>query len=42
MFAPIMDVQSLHGIGPRVADHPINALPMHPIPSYEDIRRKAP
>jgi peptide/nickel transport system substrate-binding protein len=42
MFAPIFDFRALHGIGPRVADHTINAIPMHPFPSYEDIRLKAP
>ena len=41
MFAPIFDFRALHGIGPRVADHTINAIPMHPFPSYEDIRLKA-
>jgi len=42
MFAPIFDFRALHGIGPRVADHTINAIPMHPFPSYEDIRLKTP
>jgi len=42
MFAPIFDFRALHGIGPRVADHTINAIPMHPFPSYEDLRLKAP
>ena len=40
MFAPIMDFRALHGVGPRVAEHTINAIPMHPIPSYEDMRLK--
>jgi len=38
--APIMDFRALHGIGPRAANHTINAIPMHPFPSYEDIRLK--
>lgn len=40
MFAPIMDFRALMGIGPRVAEHTINAIPAHPFPSYEDIRLK--
>jgi peptide/nickel transport system substrate-binding protein len=42
MFAPIMDFRALHGIGPRVADHTINAIPMYPFPAYEDLQLKAP
>jgi hypothetical protein len=42
MFAPIFDFRALHGIGPRVADHTINVISMHPFPSYEDIQLKAP
>lgn len=38
MFAPIMDLRALMGVGPRVADHTINAIPMVFYPSYEDIR----
>jgi hypothetical protein len=40
MFAPIYDFRALHGVGPRVAEHTINAIPMHPFPSYEDMRLK--
>jgi peptide/nickel transport system substrate-binding protein len=40
MFAPIMDLRALMGVGPRVADHTINSLPMIPFPSYEDVRLK--
>jgi len=40
MFAPIYDFRALHGIGPRVAEHTINVIPMHPFPSYEDVRLK--
>jgi peptide/nickel transport system substrate-binding protein len=41
MFAPIMDLRGLMGIGPRVAEHTINSVPMSPFPSYEDVRLKA-
>jgi len=37
MFAPIFNFRGLHGVGPRVAEHTINAIPMHPFPSYEDV-----
>jgi peptide/nickel transport system substrate-binding protein len=40
MFAPIMDFRALMGIGPRVAEHTINSIPVHPFPAYEDIRLK--
>jgi peptide/nickel transport system substrate-binding protein len=42
MFAPIYDFRALHGVGPAVAEHTINAIPMHPFPSYEDIRLRRP
>jgi peptide/nickel transport system substrate-binding protein len=40
MFAPIMDLRGLFGIGPRVADHTINSIPMIPILSHPDVRLK--
>ena len=40
MFAPIMDLRGLFGIGPRVADHTINSIPMIPTPSHADVRLK--
>jgi len=40
MFAPIMDLRALMGVGPRVAEHTINSLPMVPFPSWEDMRLK--
>ncbi len=40
MFAPIMDFRALIGVGPKVAEHAIHALPMHPFPALEDIRLK--
>jgi peptide/nickel transport system substrate-binding protein len=41
MFAPIMDLRGLTGVGPRVAEHTINSIPLHPYPALEDIRLKA-
>jgi peptide/nickel transport system substrate-binding protein len=42
MYAPIMDLRGLIGIGPRIADHTINAMPMYAFPSYEDVKLRAP
>jgi len=42
MFAPIMDLRALMGVGPRVVEHTINSVPMSPFPSYEDMRLKTP
>ncbi len=42
MFAPLMDLRGLIGVGPRVAEHTINSIPMYPFPSYEDMRLKSP
>ena len=42
MFAPIFDFRALHGIGPRVAEHTINAIPLYLFPAYEDLQLKAP
>jgi peptide/nickel transport system substrate-binding protein len=42
MFAPLLDFRALHGIGPRVAEHTINAIPLYPFPVYEDLQLKAP
>jgi peptide/nickel transport system substrate-binding protein len=42
MFAPLMDLRALQGIGPRLADHTINSIPMYPWPSNEDMRLKNP
>jgi peptide/nickel transport system substrate-binding protein len=38
MFAPVMDLRGLVGVGPRVAEHTINSIPLHPYPALEDIR----
>jgi peptide/nickel transport system substrate-binding protein len=42
MFAPIMDLRALMGVGYRVADHTINSLPLIPFPSWEDMKLKGP
>jgi peptide/nickel transport system substrate-binding protein len=42
MFAPLMDFRALMGIGPKMADHTINLVPMSAFPSYEDMRLKTP
>jgi peptide/nickel transport system substrate-binding protein len=42
MFGPIMDLRGLTGVGPRVAEHTINSIPLHPGPAFEDIRLKEP
>jgi peptide/nickel transport system substrate-binding protein len=40
MFAPIMDLRTLNGIGPRVTKHTITDVWMSPFPSYEDMEIK--
>jgi peptide/nickel transport system substrate-binding protein len=40
MFAPVWSTRVLIGVGPRVADHTINLVPMSIWPSYEDLRLK--
>jgi peptide/nickel transport system substrate-binding protein len=40
MFAPVMDLRTLNGIGPRIARHTITDVWMSPFPSYEDIELK--
>jgi ABC-type transport system substrate-binding protein len=42
MFAPIMHLRGLKGVGPRVAEHTINSIPLHPVPAFEDMRLKEP
>jgi hypothetical protein len=29
-------------MGPRLADHTMNVIPLYPFPTYEDIRLKNP
>jgi peptide/nickel transport system substrate-binding protein len=40
MFAPIMDLRALNGIGPRVTKDTITDVWMSPFPSYEDMEIK--
>jgi peptide/nickel transport system substrate-binding protein len=40
MFAPVMDLRVLMGIGPRVAKHTVTDIWMSPFPSYEDMELK--
>jgi peptide/nickel transport system substrate-binding protein len=42
MFAPIMDLRVLIGIGPRIAKHTITDVWMSPFPSWEDATLKNP
>ena len=42
MFAPLMDLRILIGIGPRVAEHHIHSIPMYAFPAYEDVKLKNP
>jgi peptide/nickel transport system substrate-binding protein len=40
MFAPVMDLRTLNGIGPRIAKHTITDVWLSPFPSYEDMELK--
>jgi len=40
MFLPVMDYRTLRGVGPRVAEHALDSMPLNPFPFYEDIRLK--
>ena len=40
MFAPIMDLRALIGVGPRLAEHTINSIPVYPFPALEDVTLK--
>ena len=40
MYAPVMDLRALMGVGPRVTKHTITDVWMSPFPSYEDIEIK--
>jgi peptide/nickel transport system substrate-binding protein len=42
MFAPIYDFRTLRGVGPRLADHALDTLPLVPYPAWEDMRLKTP
>src|SRR5438093_13720 len=41
MFAPIMDLRALMGVGPKMADHTTNLVPMTVWPSYEERKIKS-
>jgi peptide/nickel transport system substrate-binding protein len=40
MFAPVMDLRALMGVGPRIARHTVTDIWMSPFPSYEDMELK--
>jgi hypothetical protein len=40
MFAPIMDLRGLIGVGARIAEHTINDIPVHPYPAFEEVKLK--
>jgi len=39
-IAMLFVLAALMGVGPRVAEHTINSIPMHAFPSLEDMRLK--
>ena len=36
MFAPIMDYRTLRGVGPRLAEHALDSMPLVPFPALEE------
>ena len=42
MFAPIMDHRALRGVGPRLAEHALDSMPLVPFPSLEEMKLKSP
>jgi peptide/nickel transport system substrate-binding protein len=40
MYAPLMDLRALMGVGPKIAKHTITDVWMSPFPSYEDMTLK--
>jgi peptide/nickel transport system substrate-binding protein len=40
MFAPIINLRALMGVGSRVAEHAMNTIPLYPFPVPEDMRLK--
>jgi peptide/nickel transport system substrate-binding protein len=42
MFAPVMDYRTLRGVGPRIAEHMLDSMPLIPFSAYEDMRLKSP
>jgi peptide/nickel transport system substrate-binding protein len=41
MFAPIMDLRGLRGVGPKLADPAMDTIHLYPFAAYEDIRLKS-
>jgi hypothetical protein len=41
MFVPVMDYRTLRGVGPRMADHALDTLPLVPFPALEEMRLKS-
>ena len=41
MFAPVMDFRTLRGVGPRLADHALDLMPLVPYPLYEEMKLKS-
>ena len=42
MFALVMENRVLQGVGPRIAEHTLNAIPSRAFFSFEAIRLKGP
>ena len=42
MFEPIMDSRTLRGVGPWIAEHMLDSMPLIPFSAYEDMRLKSP
>jgi peptide/nickel transport system substrate-binding protein len=42
MFGTIYEFRALMGVGPRVAEHAINVIPLYPFPALEEMRLKRP
>ena len=40
MFAPIINLRAMMGVGSRVAEHAMNTIPLYPFPVPEDMRLK--
>jgi peptide/nickel transport system substrate-binding protein len=41
MFAPVYEFRALMGVGPRVAAHAINVIPLYPFPALEEMQVRA-
>jgi len=40
MYTPIMDFRALVGLGPRIAEHALDTVPLYAFPAWEDVRLK--